>query len=327
LVFASDTRIIGSQVHNLGRCTSVRLCLGDASSTVILTRPSLVLTFGSRGDAVRFAFAIRLAANRDPTLSRASFRVITALGSDALGSSSLVEHLATSSVLCMRTIRRRLLLSDSILGHVTPFVVPSSPFVAGVWASFSDDASDCEILLSAYPTCGSLVDAEFESPAHFRRCIAELCLAIESCHSARLSLGGLRPENVLMDAAGHVVVADFALGVGRSHRADDWFSVGALMCAALLGVPSPTSTESLCQDARDLISLLVAPNRKGRHRLDLIMTHRFFNGIDWQAVADKALRLPEKQPLDALYAKAIVESPIGFDLDAILDLIGSAPDL
>jgi hypothetical protein len=119
---------------------------------------------------------------------------------------------------------------------------------------------------------------------------------------------------------------DFALGgrlsASESDSADDWFAVGALMCTALLGVPSPTSTELLCDDASDLISWLVEPNRKGRH----IKTHRFFNGIDWQAVADKALDLPAKQPLDALYAKGSIDSPVGFDLDAILDQIGWATD-
>lgn len=324
-LFDSNSSAIGAQVHNLARYTGVRLSVDQASTTVILTDPSLLLSFGSRGNAVRFAFAIRLAANRNPALSRASFRVITTLGSDALGSSSLVEHLADSSVLCMRTIPRRLLLSDSILGHMTPFVAPCSPFIAGIWGSFSDDGSDCEILLSAYPTCGSLVDAEFESPAHFRRCVAELCLAIECCRSVGLTLGDLRPENVLMDAAGHVVVADFALGVGPSapgsEATDDWFSVGALMCTALLGVPPPASTESLCEDARNLISLFVGPNEKGSQWLAQIKTHRFFNGIDWQAVADKSLNLPGKQPLDALYAKGSLDPPVGFDLDAMLDQI------
>jgi len=100
-----------------------------------------------------------------------------------------------------------------------------------------------------------------ESRAKFY--IAEIILSLEYLHSKNIIYRDLKPENVLMDAEGHIKIADFGLskqGVsygtkaytfcgtpeylapeilkGQGHdKAVDWWSLGALLYEMLSGAP------------------------------------------------------------------------------------------
>jgi len=52
--------------------------------------------------------------------------------------------------------------------------------------------------------------------------VAETCLAIESIHKLGFIHRDIKPDNLLLDARGHVKLSDFGLctGLKKSHRTD-----------------------------------------------------------------------------------------------------------
>jgi|JI8StandDraft_1071087.scaffolds.fasta_scaffold781417_2 serine/threonine protein kinase len=59
------------------------------------------------------------------------------------------------------------------------------------------------------------------SEAEARFYFTEILLAFEYLHEHKVLYRDIKPENIMMDADGHLVLADFGLaklGLGRSHK-------------------------------------------------------------------------------------------------------------
>ena len=93
--------------------------------------------------------------------------------------------------------------------------VHSHPFIIGLHGAFED--AHCFHIVLEYATNGSLALWLAERPLSEdigRLATAELVSGLEHLHSMRIVYRDLKPENVLVQASGHVVLADF----GTSRR-------------------------------------------------------------------------------------------------------------
>jgi serine/threonine protein kinase len=273
---------------------------------------SLFLSFTDRASSHQWFFAVRLAAAYDPSLSPADFRFISSLGSDPLGSVSIAEFLRDGTVCAIRRIRLASLVCPAIIPYLPTFLAPDHPFLCPISASLIDHT---EIWLqSPYPLHGSVTGSDllFTSP---QQLVAEMVQAIDSLHEQNIVIGALNPENFLIDADSHIVLADFGISPKftpsdrspfvapevfdreKFSSASDWWSLGAILYSAMAGEPPLIDENEIAfpkfmdSSRKGLLSVLLSRDRKKRTRFE-IKNHPFFSGVDWQAVLEKRLNLP-----------------------------------
>jgi hypothetical protein len=118
--------------YALSPTTTVTVNRDEKAPEPTINDPSfgeLLLGFTSSPDALLWAFQIRIAALRRSDLDVSSFRTITSLGADPLGSTRLVEHLATGTVYCLRTLATSALTTAGLL-YLTMMLDAANPFMA-----------------------------------------------------------------------------------------------------------------------------------------------------------------------------------------------------
>ncbi|KAF7537513.1 hypothetical protein G7054_g3668 [Neopestalotiopsis clavispora] len=137
----------------------------------------------------------------------------------------------------------------------------NSSFIAPVYVAFQEDEKFC--LVSPHISGGHIYshlqqERRFDT-AKAKFYAAELTCALEYLHDMDIICQGLWPGNILLDASGHVIVADFSLHEtlarqredvalleypapellqGQAHiKATDWWSLGAFLYEMLTGMP------------------------------------------------------------------------------------------
>mmetsp|Transcript_5881 Transcript_5881/g.17724 ORF Transcript_5881/g.17724 Transcript_5881/m.17724 type:complete len:455 (+) Transcript_5881:45-1409(+) len=205
---------------------------------------------------------------RPPTVS--DFKIIRVIGKGSFGKVFLARRVSNGAIYAMKVLKKENIVKRnqvehtkterSVLGYVR------HPFVVGLHAAFQ--TSDKLFFVLDYCAGGELF-CHLQKLGKFpegraRFYTAELTLALEHVHALGVVYRDLKPENVLLDARGHVRLTDFGLskeGVTSHHkgatsfcgtpeylapeilarrghgRAVDWWSLGALLFEMLTGLP------------------------------------------------------------------------------------------
>lgn len=140
----------------------------------------------------------------------------------------VVEKIDNGRIYAMKTMRKVDMIKSKQLAHVKSekdfLSSVSSPWVVELFYSFQD-ANYLNLVMEYLPG-GDLMslliklDIFPESLARFY--IAEIVLAIESVHAQGFVHRDIKPDNILIDADGHIKLTDFGLSTGfhETHDSD-----------------------------------------------------------------------------------------------------------
>eukprot|EP00735_Rhodelphis_limneticus_P007646 TRINITY_DN20230_c0_g1::TRINITY_DN20230_c0_g1_i1::g.30313::m.30313 TRINITY_DN20230_c0_g1::TRINITY_DN20230_c0_g1_i1::g.30313 ORF type:complete len:514 (-),score=40.82,sp/P28178/PK2_DICDI/46.39/6e-106,Pkinase/PF00069.20/2.9e-68,Pkinase_Tyr/PF07714.12/1.1e-31,PX/PF00787.19/6.9e-18,APH/PF01636.18/9.8,APH/PF01636.18/0.002,Kinase-like/PF14531.1/1.1e+02,Kinase-like/PF14531.1/0.0017,Pkinase_C/PF00433.19/9.6,Pkinase_C/PF00433.19/0.3 TRINITY_DN20230_c0_g1_i1:290-1831(-) len=204
-------------------------------------------------------------------ISEADFDCLRVLGQGAFGKVVLVRKRETDQLYAMKVLKKDFVLQKGqaertryereVLAHA------KHPFIVHLHYAFQTD----EKLFFVMDYCpGGELFFHLKRYGSFDEHIArffaaELVLALEYLHRLGIVYRDLKPENVLLDADGHVNLVDFGLSkggivksyegassicgspeylapevlLGRGHgKAVDWWSLGSLLYELLTGLPA-----------------------------------------------------------------------------------------
>ncbi|KAL5206572.1 hypothetical protein ABZP36_034781 [Zizania latifolia] len=165
--------------------------------------------------------AIQTVKTKDAILGLNHFRLLKKLGSGDIGSVYLSELSGTKSYFAMKVMDKASLASrKKLLRSQTELEILQSldhPFLPTLYTHFETDKFSC--LVMEFCPGGDLHTLRQRQPGkHFSEqaakfYVAEVLLALEYLHMLGIIYRDLKPENVLVQEDGHIMLSDFDLSL------------------------------------------------------------------------------------------------------------------
>merc|ERR1719357_1045311 len=156
------------------------------------------------------------------------FLPLRVIGKGAFGEVRLVQKLDTGHVYAMKVLKKMEMVDKDQVAHVRAerdiLVEADHQWVVKMYYSFQDE--ERLYLIMEFLPGGDLMtllmkkDTLTEEAAQFY--ISETALAIQSIHQLGFIHRDIKPDNILLDARGHVKLSDFGLctGLKKAHRTE-----------------------------------------------------------------------------------------------------------
>ncbi|XP_077302381.1 serine/threonine-protein kinase tricornered-like [Arctopsyche grandis] len=156
------------------------------------------------------------------------FESLKVIGRGAFGEVRLVQKKDTGHVYAMKILRKADMLEKEQVAHVRAerdvLVEADHQWVVKMFYSFQDPMN--LYLIMEFLPGGDMMTLLMKKDTLSEECtqfyMAETALAIDSIHKLGFIHRDIKPDNLLLDARGHIKLSDFGLctGLKQSHRTD-----------------------------------------------------------------------------------------------------------
>jgi protein-serine/threonine kinase len=154
------------------------------------------------------------------------FRTVKVIGKGAFGEVRVVQKVDTGKIYAMKTLRKAEMFKKDQLAHVRAerdvLAESNSPWVVQLYYSFQD-AQYLYLLMEFLPggdLMTMLIKYDTFSEDVTRFYMAECVLALEGIHKLGFIHRDIKPDNILIDAKGHIKLSDFGLSTGFHKQHD-----------------------------------------------------------------------------------------------------------
>ena len=216
---------------------------------------------------MRWVLALRGCTFVNPDISMAQFNILAVLGRGYYGKVMLCENKTTKEIYAIKTIHKSRLIQSNkvhtVIAERNILTKAQHPFIVSLKFAFQTPS---KFYLGLEYAPGGELFFHMQKRGNLplidvRLYIAEICLAIDHLHKIGIIYRDLKPENVLLDAEGHVKLTDFGLSKDLNYAcstttfcgtseylapeivrrepytfAVDWWAIGILTYELLFGV-------------------------------------------------------------------------------------------
>lgn len=186
---------------------------------------------------------------RDLRMKAEDYEVVKVIGRGAFGEVQLVRHRGTRKVFAMKLLSKFEMIkrSDSAFFWEERGIMAfaNSPWVVQLSYAFQDNRY--LYMVMEYMPGGDLVNlmSNYDMPEKWARFYtAEVVLALDAIHSMGFIHRDVKPDNMLLDKAGHLKLADFGTCMKMNKE-------GMVRCDTAVGTPDYISPEVLKSQGGD----------------------------------------------------------------------------
>lgn len=206
-------------IERTSRRVELEKRLAAASTTVTPERKERVLAQLGRKES-NF---LRLRRTR---LGLEDFRTVKVIGKGAFGEVRVVQKVDTGKIYAMKTLRKSEMFKKDQLAHVRAerdvLAESNSPWVVQLYYSFQDPLY-LYLLMEFLPggdLMTMLIKYDTFSDDVTRFYMGECVLALDAIHQLGFIHRDVKPDNILIDARGHIKLSDFGLSTGFYKQHD-----------------------------------------------------------------------------------------------------------
>jgi serine/threonine kinase 38 len=206
------------------------------------------------------------------------FEALKVIGRGAFGEVRLVQKKDTGHVYAMKVLRKADMLEKEQVAHVRAerdvLVEADHQWVVKMYYSFQDHVN--LYLIMEFLAGGDMMTLLMKKDTLSEECtqfyIMETALAIDSIHRLGFIHRDIKPDNLLLDARGHLKLSDFGLctGLKKSHRTDFYRDLSQAKPSDFIGtcaspMDSKRRAESWKRNRRALAySTVGTPGKEGK---------------------------------------------------------------